>query len=137
MILGSTRRGEAALAAIDVENALHVGLDLGARIDRARLELHLGLQRVGVDLAVALEGDLIDDGVLDDVTTTALPSRLMCTSAKRPVANSACSDCIDLAGVVGVADGELEVGANRFGLDAPIAFDADVADDALRRSGAW
>ena len=58
--------GKEALPAIDVENALHVGLGLGAREHRSRLELDLAGQRRRIDLAVAFEGDLVDDRVFLD-----------------------------------------------------------------------
>src|SRR5690606_16477715 len=43
-------RGETALAAIDVEDALDVGLNLGAGENGAGLELHLALERRFFDL---------------------------------------------------------------------------------------
>ena len=45
----------------------------------------------------------------------------MRTSANRPVANSALMDWSTLPAIVGVADVEPEVGANRLGLDAAVA----------------
>ena len=59
--------GEFAVAAIKFDDALDVGLHLGAGEDHARLELHFLLQVLGRDLAVALELDLVDDRVLDHV----------------------------------------------------------------------
>ena len=40
---------------------------------------------------------------------------------------------VDLAGIVGVADVEAQIGANRLGLDAAVADDPDVADGAALR----
>ena len=54
-----------ALAAIDIENALYVGLHAGAGVDGAGLELYLGGQRVVLDLLVAFKGDPGHDRVLD------------------------------------------------------------------------
>ena len=54
-----------ALAAIDIENALYVGLHPGAGVDGAGLELDLGGQRVVLDLLVAFKGDPGHDRVLD------------------------------------------------------------------------
>ena len=54
-----------ALAAIDIENALYVGLHAGAGVDGAGLELNLGGQRVVLDLLVAFKGDPRHDRVLD------------------------------------------------------------------------
>ena len=58
---------EFAVAAIELDDALNVGLHLGARKDRARLELNFLLQILVGDLAVTLEHDLVDDRVLDDM----------------------------------------------------------------------
>ena len=76
-------------------------------------------------------------GFSTTVTTTSAPSRSMRTSANRPVANSALIERVDLAGVVGVADGELQIGADRLRLDAAIADDVDVLDHALSERSAW
>ena len=86
--LGLDGGGKPALAAVDVEDALHVRLRLGTREDRARLELHLVDQRRLVDLPVALESHLVDDRVLDHRDDHGAPSRSMRTSANRPVENS-------------------------------------------------
>src|SRR5262249_31172596 len=59
--LGLDGGGKSALPAVDVENALHVRLRPGAREYRAGLELHLVLERILVDLVIALKGHLIDD----------------------------------------------------------------------------
>ena len=59
----------------------------------------------------------------------------MRTSWNRPVANRAFSDSSIWAGIVGVARGEGEIGADRLGLDALVALDADVLDDALGMRG--
>ena len=66
MTLGSTSRRVEALAAINGENALHVGLHAGAGIDRAWLELHFGSQGVVLDLPIPLERHLANNRVLDD-----------------------------------------------------------------------
>ena len=56
---------EAAAAAIDFDDALHVGLHRRPRQRAARLRLHFGLELLVLDLLVALEGDAVDDRVLD------------------------------------------------------------------------
>src|SRR6185312_10860596 len=58
--------GKEALPAVDVENALHIALNLGAREHRSRLELDFAGQCRGIDLAVALESHLVDDRVFLD-----------------------------------------------------------------------
>ncbi len=64
--LGLDRSGVASLPPVDIEDSLHVRLHSSARKDRARLEMYLVDQRFGINLAVALEGDLADDRVLDN-----------------------------------------------------------------------
>ena len=93
----------------------------GAREHRARLELHLVAQRLGVDLAVALEGDLVDDRVLDDGDDDVGALAVDAHVGEQAGGEQRLDRVVDLAGVVGVADGELQIGANRLGLDAPIA----------------
>ena len=90
--LGIDGGGVIALPAIDIEDALDVGLDASARIDRAGLELNLGCERVVLDLAIPFERDAGDDRVFlndDDDGRALAPMR---TSWNRPVANSAFSD---------------------------------------------
>ena len=126
------RRGEPALPAVDVEDALHVGQRLGAGVDRARLELHLVLQRRRIDLAVALEGDLRNDRILDDRDHHAGAVAIDSHVGEQAGLEQRLQRAVDFAGVVGVADRELQVGAHRLGLDPAIADHADIADDALR-----
>ena len=64
--LGLNRSRVAPLPPVDVENSLHICLHSGPREDRTWLEAHLADQRIGVNLAVALEGDLADDRVLNN-----------------------------------------------------------------------
>ena len=130
MILGSTDGGEAALPAVDVEDALHVGLRAGAREHRARLELHLGAQRLLVDLAVALEGHLVDDRVLDHGDEHARALAVDAHVGEQAGGEQRLDGLVDLAGIVGIADVELEIGAHRLRLDAPVARDLDVADQS-------
>ena len=137
MILGSTAGGKAALPAIDVEDALHVGLRAGAGEDAARLELHLAFQRGLLDLAVALEGDLVDDRVLDHRDQDAGAFAIDAHVGEQAGGEQGLDGLVDLARIVGIADVELEVGANRLRLDAPVAGHANLADrgrSALQRA---
>src|SRR6185437_6433041 len=122
--------GKTALAAVDVENALHIGLGLGARKDRSRLELHFSDQRSGVDLAVALEGDLSDDRIFledhDDRRTLGLDRNI----GKQTGREQSLDRTIDLRGAIRITHVELQVRAHGFGLDAPIAADFDILDHA-------
>ena len=68
--LGIDLGGIEALAPVEVEDALDVGLHAGARIDRAGLELNLRSQRVVLDLPIPLERDAGDDRVFLTMMTT-------------------------------------------------------------------
>ena len=59
-------RREEALPAIDVKDALNVGLRFCARKNGTGFELDFPGQGRGIDLAVALKGNLIDDGIFFD-----------------------------------------------------------------------
>ena len=125
---------KAPLPAIDVEDALHVGLRAGAREHRARLELHLAPQRILVDLAVALERHLVDDRVLDHGDQHARAFAVDAHVGEQAGGEQRLDRLVDLAWVVGVADVEFQVGAHRLRLDAAIARNPDVPDHvALRK----
>ena len=137
MILGSTAAAEPPLPAIDVEDPLHVGLRAGASEHRARLELDLGSQRILVGLAVALEGHLIDDRVLDHGDEHAGSVAIDAHVGEQAGGEQRLDGLIDLARIVGVADVELEIGAHRLRLDAPVARDPDLPDRAALRLRGW
>jgi hypothetical protein len=65
--LGRHGRRDAARTAIEFDDALDVGLNLGAGEDAARTDLHLVLQLVFLERRVPLEDHLVDDRVLDDL----------------------------------------------------------------------
>ena len=65
-IFGSTVRGEAALAPVQLDDPVDVGADLGAGEDLARRELDLGQDLVVLDPLVALKDDAVDDRVFAD-----------------------------------------------------------------------
>ena len=73
-------------AGIEIQDALPVGLRQRRGEDGARAQLQLGPQLLVGDLVVALEGDPVDDRVLDHLhdQRVALAARL--TSWNRPVA---------------------------------------------------
>ena len=128
----------AALATIDVEQALHVGLDAGAGEDRARLQLHLVAQRLGVDLAVTLEGDLVDHRVLDHGHDDVGPGALDAHVGEEAGGEQRFDRPVDLGGIEGTAHRELQVGPDRLRLDALIALNVDGPDRSalgLRRNG--
>ena len=64
--LGLNRRGKASAATIQLNHAGNIRLNLGTRIDNARLKLHFFLKVLLLERTVTLEGDTVDDRVLDD-----------------------------------------------------------------------
>ena len=109
-----------------------------ARVNtRARLELHLAFQRGLVDLAVALEGHLVDDGVLDHRDEDAGAVAIDAHVREQAGGEQRLDGLVDFARIVGIADVELEVGADRLRLDAAVAGHADVADRAACACSGW
>ena len=131
--LGFHRGSEPALAPVDVQNPLHVGLRLGAREDRPRLDLHFVGESSLVDFLVALEGHLIDDGILDDSDHNARAFAINANVGKQAGGEQGANRLIDFAGVVGVTGVEPQVRADGFGLDAPITHHANFADGGALR----
>jgi hypothetical protein len=89
-----------------------------------------------LDLAVALESDLVDGGVLDHRDEDAGGIPLDAHVCEQAGGEQGLDGLVDLARIVGIAGVELEVGANRLRLDAPVAGHANLADRGrLRFSG--
>ena len=59
------RRGEFAVAAVELDDALNVRLNLGAGEDHTRLHLRFFFEVLGRDLGIALEIDAVDDRIFD------------------------------------------------------------------------
>ena len=121
MILGSTDGGKPPLAAVDVEDALHVGLRL------ARVNTERGLSWTS-SLSVSLSTSLLPSkatwlmtGFSTTVTTHAGALAVDAHVGEQAGGEQRLDRLVDLAGIVGVADVELEIGAHRLRLDAPVA----------------
>jgi len=127
------RGGKAAVAAVDVEDAFDVALHLGARVDDARLELNLGVERLVAELVVALEGDAVDDRVLHHPDDEHVAFAAQRDVGKKPGGEQALQRAVDAIGVEWVARLDQHVGAHRLGLDALRALDADLGDGATGR----
>src|SRR4029079_12718448 len=126
--LGFHLRGIKALAPVEVEDALDVGLHPGSRIDRAGLELDLRRQGVVLDLFVALEGHAIDDRVFDQGDDEGRPLFAHADVLEQTCGKQGLQRIVDFGGIVRVTRGEGQVGTNRLRLDALIAFDANAFD---------
>ena len=131
--LGLDRGREAALAAVDVEDALHVGLRPGAREHGARLELDLALERILVDLLLPSKATWLMTGFSTTVMTHAAALAVDAHVGEQAGGEQRPDRLVDLARIVGVADVEFEIGANGLGLHAPVADHADFANGAALR----
>ena len=127
--------GEFAGAAIDFDDALDVGLHLGAGEHGARLDLgFLGEVLVG-DLGIALEHHLVDDGIFDHLDGQGAGGIVEIDPRGRGEqagGEQGLERLVDLGGIVDVAFAQIDVGQHRAGLDPLGAPDHDMLDDALR-----
>jgi len=128
---GGDRGRRAAGTSINILDAFDIRIDHGLTIRPARFRVDLGGQRFGLDLAVALEGDAIDDVVLgyayDD-----------------PAGDSAHLDAGKQSGGVKIldalVDGSLiraaEIRGNRFAVDTLVALHQDIFRECAETPGA-
>ena len=116
----------AAGTPINVLDALDIRIDHGLTIRPARFRLDFGRQSFGLDLAVALEGDTIDDVVLGYAYDDPAPGPAHRDAGKQ-------SGGIEILDTL--VDGSLiraaEIRGNRFAVDTLVALHQDV----FRESG--
>ena len=117
-----------ALAPVDVEDALNVGLHARAGIDGARLELHLRGEGFVVDLPVAFKGDVAHDRVFDDDNDDGAPLPPDTNVLEQAGGKQDLQRFVDLGGIVAVARRKSEVRADRLRLYPLVAFDTDGLD---------
>ena len=113
---------------IDFDDALGVGLHLGARQRVARLRLDFLLQLLVLHPVIAFEGKPVDHRRFhhgDDEVAARLADMDVLEQAGGVERFQA---GIDLGGVEVLAGPDLEIGAHRVGFDAAVALD----DDAVR-----
>ena len=122
--------GEFAVAAIELDDALHVGLHLGAREDRTRLHLHFLGQVLFGDLVVTFEHDLVDDRVFDDVDGQRRAVPIELHVGEKAGGEQGLQRSVDGLLVIRIADMDRHVGKNSRRLDALRARDHDVLDRA-------
>ena len=119
--------GEAAVAAIQFEDALDVVLDLGAGVDHARPQLRLGLHLLVLEALVTLEGDAVDDGVLDDPHDQIGSVPADGDVGEQAGVEQGLQRLVHALGVVDVALGDGHVGLDSLDLDALRPLDDDLA----------
>ena len=125
-------RGKAAAAAVELEDPPDVVLHPGAGINDARTQLDLGIEILVGQLRVTLEGDAVDDRVLEhpDDQRVAFPGQLHI--GEEPGREEGLQRSVDPLGIPRVAGLEQQIGAHRLGLDPLDALDPDIADRAAR-----
>src|SRR5205814_3376980 len=127
----------ATVAAVDFDDALHIGLHHRARQRAARLGLDFLVELLVLDALVALELDAADDGILDhrDDHTVALECRAHV--GKQTGRVERLDALVDLQRIEPLTGADAEVGANRIAFDAAIAFHNDggrgLRHDGIRR----
>ncbi len=129
---------ELAVAAIDLDDALDVGLHLRAREHHARLQLHFLLEVLGRDLAVTLVVDLVDDRALDDVDDERGLRRVPVQPhvRKQPRSEQRLQGAVGGGRRIRIAFAKGDIGEHRRGLDALRSLDHDMQDGRRgRRSG--
>ena len=125
-------RGEFAVAAIEFDDALDVGLNLGAGEDRTRLQLNFLGQVLLGNLVFALEHDLIDDRVFDDIDRERRAVPIDLHVGEKARGEQCLQRAVDDLLVIGIAFVDREIGQDRRRLDALRALHHDLFDD---RSG--
>ena len=123
----------ATRTAIDLGDALGVGLHHRTRKRTAGLRLHFGIELVVLDLLVALEGNATDHRVFDhadDQTATGLIDLHVLEKARLDQRLEA---VIDGALVQTAARPRTEIGADGFDIDAAIAFNGNRSSSLRHR----
>src|SRR6185312_5360936 len=128
--LGIDRGGEAAAAAIQLDDAPHVALHLGAGEDLARLFLNFLIQRVVGQFAIALEHHAVDDRILHHLYHERVALAAQPHVSEEAGVEKGLERAVDAVGVERIARLHRHVGFDGFGFDAFGALDADFGDRA-------
>ena len=119
---------EAAVAPVDFDDALHVGLHRRARERAARLGLHFAGELVVLELLVALEGHPVDDRVFDHRDDQPAARLVDPDVLEQAGGVERLERLVDLDSVEALARAGPEIGADGVGFDPAVAFDHDRAD---------
>jgi hypothetical protein len=115
----------AAVAPVDLDDALNVGLHHRQRKCATRLRLDFLKKLFVLDTLVAFEGDAADDLILDHREDNA-PARPGRTNVREQAGRDQGLDAfVHLGGVEPLAGAQPEIGADRVALDPPVPLDDD------------
>ncbi len=118
-----------SLAAVDVQDLLHVGVGPRACVEAARLELRLFRKRIGGNLLGALERHPVDELRLGDLDDNRASVELDAGIAKQPGPEQGFHAFVCLARVIALAGLKSQVVLDCFRVEALIAQNADLPDD--------
>ncbi len=126
-------RGEATAAAIKIEDAFHVGLNLGPRIDDARPQLHLVGEYFVADSSIPLEGDPVDDRVFDHADNQCIAIALQGHVGEKAGTEERLQRAVEELGIGAIARPDQEIRSHRIGIDALRTLDSNLLDCRSRR----
>ncbi len=119
-----------ALAAVHIEDALNVGLDAGAGVHRARLQLHFLGQSIAFDLCVPLERNAVDERILNNGDHHDGAFAIYSNVLEETGCEEGSQAFIGFVGVVALTGGKRQIGFDGFRLESLAADDPYIADDA-------
>ena len=126
--LGLDACGEAAAAAVELQNAAHIILHPRAGINGARARLDLCVEILVRDFRVSLEGDAVEDRVLDHPDDQHIAFTVQLDVREEPRVEQRLQRAVDALWIPWIAGLHEQVRAYGLGLDALNAFDADIGD---------
>ncbi len=126
--LGLDGRSEPAMPTIQIENARDIVLHSGSGVHDARTQLDLGREVLLVDLVVTLEGDPIDDRILDHPDDQGVPDSAKIHISKKPGGEQRLQRLVHQFIVPSVARLNQQIRANGLGLDPLRTLDPNIAD---------
>ena len=126
---------EVAVPPIEFENAPDIVLHARARIDDARTQLDLAVEVLVGELRIPLEGDAVDDRVLDHLDDQGVALADELDIGEEPGCEQRLQRAIDAFGIPLITRLDQQVRAHRLRLDPLDPLDPDIGDRATARHG--
>src|SRR5215469_18542626 len=121
-------RPEPAVPPIEIEDAGNVSLDACPSVDNTRTKLDLGSEILLANLAVSLEGDAINDRVLDNFYDQGVADSAQIDIGKKTSREQRLQRLVHQLIVPGVPGLDQQVRADRLGFDPFRPFDPDIGN---------